>query len=74
MEGVTVSYGLEWSPDDSLAYYNDTATYRTSVFDYDGDAGLTNRRVFVDLSDEGKRPDGLTVDGEDAVSRARGRR
>ena len=67
LEGVTVSNGLEWSPDGSLAYYNDTATYLTSVFDYDTDAGLTNRRVFVDLSDEEKRPDGLTVDGEGGV-------
>jgi sugar lactone lactonase YvrE len=64
LKGVTVSNGLEWSPDGSRAYYNDTATYQISVFDYDTDAGLTNRRVFVDLSDEEKRPDGLTVDGE----------
>ena len=67
LEGVTVSNGLEWSPDGSLAYYNDTATFQTSVFDYDTDAGLTNRRVFADLSDEGKRPDGLTVDEEGGV-------
>jgi sugar lactone lactonase YvrE len=67
LEGVTVSNGLEWSPDGSLAYYNDTATYQTSVFDYDTDAGLTNRRVFVDLSDEEKRPDGLTVDEQGGV-------
>src|SRR4051795_1512420 len=25
--GVTISNGLEWSPDGALAYYNDTATY-----------------------------------------------
>jgi sugar lactone lactonase YvrE len=67
LEGVTVSNGLDWSPDGSLAYYNDTATYQTSVFDYDTDAGLTNRRVFVDLSDEEKRPDGLTVDEQGGV-------
>jgi sugar lactone lactonase YvrE len=67
LENVTVSNGLGWSPDGSLAYYNDTATYRTSVFDYDTDAGLTNRRVFVDLSDEEKRPDGLTVDSQGGV-------
>jgi sugar lactone lactonase YvrE len=67
LEGVTVSNGLEWSPDGSLAYFNDTATYQTSVFDYDTDAGLTNRRVFVDLSDEEKRPDGLTVDEQGGV-------
>ncbi len=37
------------------------------MFDYDTDAGLTNRRVFVDLSDEEKRPDGLTVDSQGGV-------
>ena len=67
LEGVTVSNGLEWSPDGSLAYYNDTATFRTSVFDYDPDAGLTNQRMFVDLSGEEKRPDGLTVDEQGGV-------
>jgi sugar lactone lactonase YvrE len=67
LENVTVSNGLEWSPDGTLAYYNDTATYQISVFDYDTDAGLTNRRVFVDLSGEEKRPDGLTVDEQGGV-------
>jgi sugar lactone lactonase YvrE len=64
LEGVTISNGLDWSPDGSLAYYNDTATGRVDVFDYDGDAGLTGRRPFVDT---GARPDGLTVDSEGAV-------
>jgi sugar lactone lactonase YvrE len=64
---VTISNGLEWSPDGSRAYYNDTATYRTDVFDYDGEAGLTGRRQFVDLSPEAKRPDGLTVDEEGGI-------
>lgn len=63
---VTISNGLEWSPDGSLAYYNDTATHRIDVFDYDGDAGLTGRRPFVSFADDGN-PDGLTVDSEGAV-------
>jgi sugar lactone lactonase YvrE len=67
LQNVTISNGLEWSPDGSRAYYNDTATYQISVFDYDTDAGLTNRRVFVDLSEEEKRPDGLTVDEQGGV-------
>jgi sugar lactone lactonase YvrE len=65
-EGVTVSNGLEWSPDGSLAYYNDTATHRVDVFDYDGDSGLTARRPFVALPDD-DNPDGLTVDAEGGV-------
>jgi sugar lactone lactonase YvrE len=67
LPNVTISNGLEWSPDGSLAYYNDTATYSVSVFDYDAKAGLTNRRVFVDLSGESKRADGLTVDEQGGV-------
>jgi sugar lactone lactonase YvrE len=67
LERVTISNGLEWSPDGSLAYYADTATQRIDAFDYDGEAGLTSRRPFVDLSAEGLRPDGLTVDAEGGV-------
>jgi len=67
LENVTISNGLEWSPDGSRAYYNDTSTYRTDVFDYDGDSGLTGRRPFVDLSAEANLPDGLTVDEEGGV-------
>jgi sugar lactone lactonase YvrE len=63
---VTVSNGLEWSPDGSRVYYNDTATFTVSVFDYDTAAGLTNRRTFAELPDGG-RPDGLTVDAEGGV-------
>jgi sugar lactone lactonase YvrE len=65
LEGVTISNGVEWSPDGSLAYYNDTPTHRISVFDWDGEAGLTGRRTFVDLGDG--YPDGLTVDAEGGV-------
>jgi sugar lactone lactonase YvrE len=65
-DGVTVSNGLEWSPDGTLAYYDDTATHRVDVFDYDRDAGLTGRRPFVVLGDDGN-PDGLTVDAEGGV-------
>jgi sugar lactone lactonase YvrE len=66
LDGLTVSNGLEWSPDGSRAYYNDTATHRISVFDYDPESGLTGRRTFAEIPDNG-RPDGLTVDSEGGV-------
>lgn len=64
LESVTISNGLDWSPDGSLAYYNDTDTHRIDIFDYETDTGLGGRRPFVDT--EG-RPDGLTVDAEGGV-------
>jgi sugar lactone lactonase YvrE len=67
LEGVTISNGLDWSPDGSLAYYNDTETYRVDVFDYERDAGLTARRPFVQVPTDVGRPDGLTVDAEGGV-------
>jgi sugar lactone lactonase YvrE len=64
LDGVTVSNGLDWSPDGSLVYYNDTATHQVSVFDYDAGSGLTGRRVFAEVDG---RPDGLSVDSQGGV-------
>ncbi|NYJ05283.1 SMP-30/gluconolactonase/LRE family protein [Petropleomorpha daqingensis] len=64
--GATISNGLEWSPDGSLAYYNDTPTHQIAVFDYARESGLTGRRTFVQLADD-ENPDGLTVDAEGGV-------
>jgi sugar lactone lactonase YvrE len=64
LEGLTVSNGLDWSPDGALAYHNDTATHTIGVYSYDRDRGLTDRRVFAALEN---RPDGLTVDAEGGV-------
>jgi sugar lactone lactonase YvrE len=67
LAGVTISNGLEWSADGSLAYYADTPTGRIDVFDYDRAAGLSNRRPFAEIPSEQGSPDGLTVDSEGGV-------
>jgi sugar lactone lactonase YvrE len=67
LPSVTISNGLEWSPDGSLAYYADTPTQRIALFDYARDAGLTGMRVFVEIPAEAGHPDGLTVDAEGGV-------
>jgi sugar lactone lactonase YvrE len=64
VEGVSISNGLEWSPDGSRAYYNDTPTQRVALFDYDRASGLTGQRTFVEIPEEAGHPDGLTVDSE----------
>ena len=62
---VTTSNGIDFTADGSKAYYNDTATRGTDVFDV-VDGELTNRRVFYFVG-EGISPDGLTVDSEGNV-------
>ncbi|WP_368656251.1 SMP-30/gluconolactonase/LRE family protein [Streptomyces viridosporus] len=64
LDEVTVSNGLEWSPDGDRAYYVDTATGRIDVFDYDRAGGLSGRRPFAVVPDG---PDGVTVDAEGGV-------
>ena len=63
---VTVSNGIDWSPDGQRAYYNDTDTGAIAVFDWAPEQGLTDRRVLVEIRDGG-RPDGLVVDAEGGV-------
>ncbi|HEY4914446.1 MAG TPA: SMP-30/gluconolactonase/LRE family protein [Candidatus Dormibacteraeota bacterium] len=67
LAGVTISNGLDWSPDGSLAYYVDSATQQIDVFDYESDPGLLRRRSFVRIPDANGAPDGLTVDADGFV-------
>ena len=68
LRGVTVSNGLDWSPNGRTLYYVDTPTLRIDAFDYEPHSGtITARRPFADLTDSGGRPDGLTVDAAGGV-------
>ena len=67
LDDVTISNGLDWSPDGRSAYYIDTDTGRVDVFDYARDTGITNRRAFAAIEPPAGRPDGLTVDAEGGV-------
>ena len=66
-DGITVSNGLGWSPDNSIMYYADSATYTIMAFDFDASSGTAaNPRVFA--TDPGPyQPDGLTVDADGCV-------
>jgi len=65
--GSTISNGLAWSPDGSIAYYIDTATRRVDMFDYAKGTGLTGRRTFVEITETPGKPDGMTVDAQGHV-------
>jgi sugar lactone lactonase YvrE len=65
LESVTISNGLAWSADGSIAYYVDSATQRIDVFDYDAATGLLlERRNVVEIEEDDGAPDGLTIDEE----------
>jgi L-arabinonolactonase len=65
--GLVVQNGLAWSPDGRRMYLSDShpSVNRVWSFDYDRDSGLPgNRRLFVDMSKHGGRPDGAAVDAD----------
>ncbi len=65
VSGLTISNGLDWSPDATLLYLNDTPTRQIDVFDHDPSTGaVTGRRPFARIDGS---PDGLTVDAEGGV-------
>jgi sugar lactone lactonase YvrE len=66
-DSVTISNGFAFGPDGSTAYYVDTPTQRIDVLDYDAEAGLSNRRPFVEIRSEDGAPDGITVDRDGGV-------
>ena len=64
-QGVTVSNGMGWSPDNSLFYYIDSPTREVSVYDFDLSTGsINNKRRFIGFSEEDGFPDGMTIDNE----------
>ncbi|MBO0813194.1 MAG: SMP-30/gluconolactonase/LRE family protein [Microlunatus sp.] len=65
---VSISNGIQWSADGSRVFYNDTATRRIAVFDFDStDGTLHDQRDFATLPDGIGSPDGMAIDSEDGV-------
>ena len=61
--GITISNGMDWSPDGSRFYYADSMTGRVDVFDYDAVSGaMENRRALLNVPSNKGVPDGLCCD------------
>jgi sugar lactone lactonase YvrE len=64
-DGITISNGIAWSPDNRIMYYIDTPTRKISAFDFDLEAGtISNRRTVITFSENMGFPDGMTSDAE----------
>ena len=67
-DGFHMANGLGFSPDGRTLYFTDSAVRRIYAYDYNLSEGkVSNRRVFVELSDNAGLPDGLTVDTDGFV-------
>ncbi len=65
VEGVSISNGIGWSPDDTVMYYVDTPSRGVDAFDFDAARGdLSGRRRLFDIEPADGWPDGLVVDAE----------
>lgn len=66
--GITVSNGMDWSPDKSIFYFVDTVPGLIYAYDFEPGSGmLSNRRIFAEVPESEGRPDGLCVDAEGGV-------
>jgi sugar lactone lactonase YvrE len=68
LDGVTISNGIGWSPDEGTMYYVDSGPGTIHAFDMRPSGEISGKRLFAqfDVAREGT-PDGLCVDVEGAV-------
>ena len=65
LDGLTVSNGLGWSPDDRTVYLSDSGKAVVWAFEYDLDSGtFGRRRTVLEFDGDDGVADGLTVDDE----------
>ena len=68
LPNVSISNGIDWSPDNKRMYYCDLALSRIDIFEFELDRGaIRNRKPFVEFPAEIGYPDGLIVDAEGFV-------
>ncbi len=63
---LTLSNGIDWSPDGRTIYFTDSVAKRVFAADYTEHGPLTNERIFAEWTGPGM-PDGLAVDAEGRV-------
>jgi sugar lactone lactonase YvrE len=68
LSDVSISNGLDWSPDGRTFYFTDSTMKRLDAYDFDIDTGeISNGRVLVELPDPVATADGMAVDAEGTI-------
>lgn len=62
---VSISNGLDWSPDGSTFYFIDSPARRIDAYDFDAGSGeISNHRSLAELPHPVATPDGMAVDAD----------
>ena len=65
LEGIYISNGLAWSPDQQWFYYIDSLKHKIECYAYDGERGeIQYVRDVAHIDTELGDPDGMTIDNE----------
>lgn len=65
LDGLHISNGLGWSPDNRVMYLIDSFAYTLYAFDFDLESGsIADRRPLIEVPEADGVMDGMTVDGE----------
>lgn len=65
---LTISNGLGWSPDETTFYLTDSQKGQIYAYRFDAATGsIEDRRVLIDLSEEGVEPDGMAIDSDGCI-------
>lgn len=68
LKDVSISNGLDWSPDGRTFYFTDSSMRRIDAYDFDVETGsIRNGRMLVDLPHPLATPDGMAVDAEGTI-------
>ncbi len=63
LDGLTISNGIDWSPDGDVMYLADSGPGVVHAFAFDGESGsISDDRVLITVDEDVGVPDGLTVD------------
>lgn len=68
LSGITISNGIDWTPDGRTMYYTATERGTITAYDFDARSGrIAEPRVFARIDETEGAPDGLCVDAEGHV-------
>lgn len=64
-DGIVLSNGLGWSPDNRTMYFTDFGRRVIYAYDFEAETGVVHRRrPFIEVPEEAGFPDGMAVDAE----------